>query len=649
MPRGIAARLGLILLVFLLLVVGSVAVTAISLRTLETDALVVNLAGQQRMLIQEMTRRALEIEKYGLEDGEAMHANALQEAADQFDHTLDVLIGGGEVLYLGETMVTLPAATDPALLGQLTVVHRRWLEFQGYVNTVLSAPPGSPDTFEATLRIEALSSLLATEIDTTVRLFKAVSDRRVAVLRAIQAAYFGCAVALLALGYWITRRTVIRPVLALEAAARRMADGDLATPIAASGPDEIGQLARSLETTRDKLAESRQELERWAATLETRVANRTRELAALIDVSAEITSHLDIDQVLRSVVDKASGLPGTEVAILCLLDGEGKALRAAAFNGPPGSVADRPQAITRGLTACVVSQGQTVYCSQRCGCALLQPEFHHGHLTAPLRAGNRIAGALCVTRPAKADGRAPAEFSPEEVQVLTLLANSAAIALENARLYAQAEQLAALAERERIAADLHDSLAQTLAFFTWKVARIQDLLTGGKSDEAGQELNSMGEVAAQTYGQVRQAILGLRQPGDHGDLATQLAGQAADFERHSGLPVEWIVEDERSVRLGAEAAGEIRRIVGEALTNARKHAGASRVRVRLGRENGRAVVTVEDDGCGFQPSQAPTDRQGHFGLSVMRMRAQRGGAGLLIDSAPRQGTRVIVRWPIEAG
>jgi len=216
-----------------------------------------------------------------------------------------------------------------------------------------------------------------------------------------------------------------------------------------------------------------------------------------------------------------------------------------------------------------------------------------------------------------------------------------------------------MTERERLAAELHDNLAQTLGFFNMKISGIKELISGNGQalqPDAGQtqaqrELDRVSAVVADTYGQVRQAIIGLRREATNNNLAHCLAEQAATFQREKGLPVCFNEpgEDAADIVLPPAATGEVMRIVGEAIANAGRHAAAGRIEVALQRDasNETAIITVKDNGRGFDPRRAPSEEQGHFGLGLMRDRAERGRGELWIESAPGQGTQVTVRWPLQ--
>jgi signal transduction histidine kinase len=213
------------------------------------------------------------------------------------------------------------------------------------------------------------------------------------------------------------------------------------------------------------------------------------------------------------------------------------------------------------------------------------------------------------------------------------------------------EALAAAAERERIARELHDSLAQVLGYIRVKGLVALDALKAG--DRAGVEaaLEEVSRATGEAYADVREAILGLRtRTGPGRDFLSALGDYIQWCRQQSGMSVDLIVgQGLERLRLAPGTEAQLLRIIQEALTNARKHSGASQVTVELQpvtRPSGLYLAaTVRDNGRGFDPDEA--SRPGHFGLYTMRERAQAEGGTLKIVTAPGAGTAVLAEMPAE--
>lgn len=637
--RSLHAQLGVILLCLLLLVGGSTVTTLLAVRAQASDALVINVAGRQRMLVQQIGKDALLASQGG------PSAALLLEADRAFATDLSALMHGGPAHVLSDRAVVVPATTDAAIVRGLREVEAAWTIFHANVVRVIVAPPESVEAREAVQALERSAPELIARTDAVVSLYEAASTRKITRLEATQGILLVSGLALLAAGIFTLRRFVLRPLQDLSDAAGRIGRGDLGSPVPLQGLREVATVALSLETMRGQLQASQQTLRAWAQELEDRVGRRTRELVALYEVSREISSRLDIADILRSVTEKSGELLGADVAVLCLIDDAGRVLNLQSVSGPK-------EAVTRACLSVHDPPANEVLRAERaleCGapgcagaCGMLAAHFRTSHLAAPLRVGDRVIGALCVC-----SQRARA-FPQDAANLLTKLADSVAIALDNARLYEQAERLAMLEERQRIAFEMHDGAAQTLSLLESRASEISALADAGRSEEAAGVLSRMRDAMAQASREMREAIAALREPpGSPEPLHEQLGRVMRECEedREAGAELTSVLLPPR-LCLAPEESEQVLRVVREALLNARRHAHARQISVRLQQHGAEASVTVEDDGRGFDVKAPWTNGASHFGLSIMRARAARLGGRLQVRSSPGQGTRVELVWPI---
>ena len=237
-------------------------------------------------------------------------------------------------------------------------------------------------------------------------------------------------------------------------------------------------------------------------------------------------------------------------------------------------------------------------------------------------------------------------FRDHEVKLLLRLAHQVAVSIENAQLYRQLRLLATLEERDRLAREMHDNLAQALGYLNVKASMTEDLLSGGRIEQAPESLQELKKVAKFTYTDVREAIFNLRTTGQiRIGLLPALQDYLADYRVHYGLDTRLVIENEEPDEFVPEVVGQVLRIVQEALTNVRKHACASRAWVHFGQEEDQICIRIEDDGRGFYPTQGNEAGRHSFGLQIMRERAESVGGSLEVDSQPGRGTLVIVRVP----
>lgn len=258
-------------------------------------------------------------------------------------------------------------------------------------------------------------------------------------------------------------------------------------------------------------------------------------------------------------------------------------------------------------------------------------------------------------------------FDESDLAMLQSLANQAAVAIENARLYEQAQQLAVVEERSRLARDLHDAVSQTL-FSASLIAEALPMIWDSDPDKGRQLLKEIRRLSRGALAEMRTLLLELRPmalaEAGLGDLLRQL-GEAVAGRKDVSVTVT--VEGE--CELPSDVHVALYRIAQEALNNAVKHAQASQVEIGLhcetltpapstglrtgpspwegegadrGRSGGlRVRLCIGDDGCGFDPNRVPPDR---LGLCIMRERAQAVGARLAIESEPGHGTQIAVVW-----
>jgi signal transduction histidine kinase len=264
-------------------------------------------------------------------------------------------------------------------------------------------------------------------------------------------------------------------------------------------------------------------------------------------------------------------------------------------------------------------------------------------VAVPLKTKTGVIGVLDVESDQLDD------FDETDLMVLQSLANQAAIAIENARLYEEAQQLAALEERSRLARDLHDAVTQTL-FSASLIGEVLPSLWETDQAEGRQLLKELRLLTRGALAEMRTLLLELRPTALAEAGLDELLRQLAEaVTGRIGVPVAVTVEGQRELPSDVHIA--LYRIAQEALNNVVKHAQASQVEVSLRctsfeagideEQAGRVELVVSDDGRGFDPSSSPPD---HLGLGIIQERAQAVGAAVRIESQPGQGTRVMVVW-----
>jgi signal transduction histidine kinase len=253
-------------------------------------------------------------------------------------------------------------------------------------------------------------------------------------------------------------------------------------------------------------------------------------------------------------------------------------------------------------------------------------------LVVPLVAEGTSIGVIDVVNK-------PEGFTKEDTRIMELFADQAAIAIENARLHQQAEQLAVVKERERIARDLHDSVTQTLYSLSLYVDATQKALQGDKTDKAQKHVHELRKLAREAMLDMRLLIFELHPPILQKEgLAVALRTRLEAVEARSGIRTEYQVVNERRLPLAIET--ELYRIAQEALTNVVKHSHADSVNVTLYYGKTRFKMKVQDNGIGFDTEKV--NEGGGMGIRGIKERVQRMNGKLYVESAPNKGTILVV-------
>lgn len=375
------------------------------------------------------------------------------------------------------------------------------------------------------------------------------------------------------------------------------------------------------------------------------LSRRNRELLALHHASLEIESEVELGQVLRRIVQEARGVLNAKYGGLTYFDKNGDiaAFITLGFNHPEGAIPD-PKG--HGVIGAVTKKGGILHLDD----VSKHPEsvgFPEGHpdmkplLAVPIRSKDSVFGNLYL-----ADD-AGVRFDVRSEETLERFAALAAVAIENANLHQQVRVMAITEERERIAREMHDSLAQVLGYVNTKVQATSVLLQTGQVEKAIGHLDQMATTARSAYADVREGILSLRTSlGEDQSLVDTLVNYLHLWEDQSGVHARLEADDLPDGTLSDLAEVQLLRIVQEALANVRKHAEAKNVTITIRHEDKDVVTTIADDGQGIAMSPRQTFGVPQFGMSTMRERAEALGGTIEVETQPNEGTTIIVRLPV---
>ncbi|MEU6147255.1 GAF domain-containing sensor histidine kinase [Streptomyces sp. NPDC047081] len=382
-------------------------------------------------------------------------------------------------------------------------------------------------------------------------------------------------------------------------------------------------------------------------------------LAAVSAALLAMSRHLEVRDVLKTIVASARELLGAQYAALGVPDDHG-GFAQFVVDGVSDAQwkAIGPLPRQHGILAAMLQQAK----AERLADVRKDPRFEgwpsahpdmSDFLGLPIRDGDEVIGALFLANKLRPVGGNPPHhpspkpeggcgFTEEDEELLAILAQHAAIALTNARLYERSRELTIAEERSRLAHELHDAVSQKL-FSLRLTAQAAAALVDRDPSRARGEMQQVAALAAEAVDELRAAVVELRPAAlDEDGLVATLRTQIQVLDRAHTARVTFDSHGVRALPAAQEEA--LLRVAQEALHNALRHSGAEHVDVTLARRGMAAVLRVTDDGGGFDPHM--TRRAGrHLGLVSMRDRASGVGGVLTVESAPGKGTTIEMEVP----
>ena len=411
-------------------------------------------------------------------------------------------------------------------------------------------------------------------------------------------------------------------------------------------PLEFARLQDELQKSNAELAAANAALRESERELEGRVQERTRELSTLLRVSNNITTTLELETLLGLILDELKKVVEYEIAVISILESDDElSVLAARGDGLPTVGTRVPlneHANTRNMLR---SQSPAFVPDLRADTPLaarmrnnLGELFEKGlnsWMSAPLVYRGKSIGTLNLAH------LNVNYYDSSRVELTMAFANQAAVAIENARLYEQTRQLAALEERQKLARELHDSVSQALYGIVLG-ARTARTLVEREPAKAIEPLDYILSLSEAGLAEMRALIFELRPESLQTEGLIAAVGKLVNAlgSRHQ-IEVQMEAGDEPQIPLETKEA--VYRIAQEALNNVAKHARAKRVHVKLVNDSDSLTLQISDDGIGFDTTQS---FPGHLGLQSMNERAKQFGGEARINSAMNQGTEIHIRIPL---
>ncbi|MCH7699320.1 MAG: GAF domain-containing sensor histidine kinase [Chloroflexi bacterium] len=374
-------------------------------------------------------------------------------------------------------------------------------------------------------------------------------------------------------------------------------------------------------------------------------ADRTSLLAAMSDAILAMAGEPRLEPVLRQLVEGAKELVNARYAAIGVPDEDGEGFSDFIYTGMSDELVARigPLPLQHGLLAAMLGEKEPYRATDIAKDPRFQwwPDAHPrmtSFLGVPIASKGNVIGAFYLT-----DKEHASEFTQADQEAIVLLAAHAAIAIENARLYEQTRELSVVAERNRLARDLHDSVSQTLFSMTL-TAEAALTAMDNDAETARSEVENLRDLSRAALQEMRSLIFELRPAELESDGLVATLEKHVDVLRRIGHVEIAIRAPEYSPQAPA-VERTVFRIIQESLNNVMKHSEAKRVDVEIAARNDTLRVSITDDGVGFDLTD-PQIRTRRLGITSMEERAEELGGELRIETSQGQGTRIELELPL---
>ena len=611
-PLG--AKLSLIAAPFLLLAICSIAVLAWMSLQLEGGAASVNEAGHLRLQAYRMT--------LSVSMGDA---GALPQQVAEFDRSLALLRNGD-----AERPLVVPR--DNLVRQRFSTVEQDWLTFRSrIVDSAHAAIVTRDDTATFVSHIDGLVDGIETHL-----------ARWTAWMHLLQLALMALAVVGVAVLLYAGYVLVLEPVGSLKQAIRRIQAGELGARVDCATTDEFGTLAAGFNDMAGQLHSMYRNLEARVQEKTAQLEDKHERLESLLEVTNLVTKAVSLNELAAGFTKRIARIARADGVALRWSDETNRHYLMLASHGLPQAMVDAEHCLTAGDCHCgspLAPPGARVIPIRTMQPVRMRHCAKAGFETVvsvPIRLHKRLMGEVDLFFHAQVD------VSDVERTLLEALAVQLAGAMENLRLNALGLEAAVSQERAFLARELHDSIAQSLAFLKIQVQLMRDAIANG---DPGQVQHVLGEIdlgVRESYGDVRELLMHFRTRATAEDIEPALETTLRKFEHQTGLRTTLTMQGD-GMPLAPDLQIQVLHIVQEALSNVRKHARAGHVWLDVQKQP-QWRLEVRDDGLGFA---GPNSRQDEtrVGLRIMAERAERLGALFEVLSTPGRGTSVMLTLP----
>ncbi|MDQ1923312.1 type IV pili methyl-accepting chemotaxis transducer N-terminal domain-containing protein [Massilia pseudoviolaceinigra] len=618
---------------FLALALFAIGVTLYLSWQLEGSAAAINDTGSLRM---SSYRLAILLSQTG--EGDAANDAPRQASAGQQMAQIDATLAQ---LRLGDPQRPLFLPPTSSILGEFERINTDWQRELRPAARALAAGQGVGDG--ALQRYLARTDRFAGRVNALVQLIERDSETRTFWLRASQLALLALALVGTVSLIYLMFSLIIEPVTRLHEGLHRMKDKDFEVRLAVDSVDEFGQLAQGFNQMADRLQALYGNLADLVQTKTAALEHQNRELALLYDSAAFLQRPQPVEPLCQGFLQRISDYFHADGGSVRVLDTGRDNLHMVVHHGLSPRLVEREHCMKVGDCLCgeAVQKKVTVIHDLR--------KLDKGYELECHREGFATVSVFHIYAHQQHLGffnlhfRSARVLDAREQGLLETLGQLLGTAIENLRLGAREREMAVSEERNLVAQGLHDSIAQGLNFLNLQVQMLEQSVGDGKLGDVEEIVPALRAGVQESYEDVRELLYNFRSRLVEGSLVGALETAVDKFRRQTGIAAE-LVADVDGAPFPREQQLQLLFIVQEALSNVRKHAGASRVLVRL-EDKHDFLLSIEDNGVGFDPALLEGRGDSHVGIHIMRERAQRIEATLVVTSSPGAGSTIALTLP----
>ena len=407
--------------------------------------------------------------------------------------------------------------------------------------------------------------------------------------------------------------------------------------------DEFGQLSAGFNLMAHALQASHADLEHKVRDKTASIAVKNQRLAALYEVSAQTSNAGSLDVLAQGFVEHIRRIAQADAAVVRWSNEGNERYVLLAADGLPAAMAENEHCLPTGACLCGQPQEQArmrvIPISSASAPSLphCQEAGFETMVAIPVQSHQRMLGEINLFF------RSPTSLTKGMQDLLATMTRHLASSMESLRATALEREAAVSEERSLIARELHDSIAQSLAFLKIQTQLLRDAVARGDAMVRDRSIGELDVGVRECYADVRELLVHFRTRTSEEDIESALRATLSKFEHQTGMATTLTMLG-HGLPLAPDIQIQVLHMVQEALSNVRKHSGASRVELRVQRHPGWRFE-VQDNGVGFDVAGVPPNSL-HVGLGIMRERAMRIDANVNVESTPGAGTCVCIELPI---